>query len=397
MAWWNPRTWGRGSQGPALEHRVISTLPGIALDLNGGFAAPYSCSYRGALSIPGVHRAATLIADTIASLPQKAYRNRAGNPTEEVSYLILERPTYPLTRVEAWSGMILDLILNGNALALIASRDSSGTPNGLLPIPASQVGIRRTETGAVEYSYLGNTYTQNEVFHVRGPHEPGDVRGLGALELHFRTLDLAQGLTDQAQDIGKGVPSGLLKVLNPDATEADLRGVKSAWLAGQATRTIGVLNATTEFMPLAWNPTEAQLLETRKFSLTELALIFGIPPYFLNAENASGTYTNVQQEALNLVKYSLQGHIARIEQALSDLLPNGTKVELTLDALLRADTLTRFQAYSVALASQFMTVNEVRALENLAPVPWGDEPIRNATPAPPTQNQDPGDEVNNVD
>jgi HK97 family phage portal protein len=146
---------------------------------------------------------------------------------------------------------------------------------------------------------------------------------------------------------------------------------------------------------VAWNPSEAQLLETRKFSLVEIALILGVPAYFLNAENASGAYTNVQQEALNLVKYSLQGHISRIEQALSNLLPNGTKVELKLDALLRADTVTRYQAYAIGIANQFLTVNEVRALENMAPVAWGYQPVRNIAPNP--TNPDSGDEVNNVE
>ena len=396
MTWWNPRTWTRSETSGEIRNReVISYLPGISVDLNGGFLPQYANTYRGALSIPAVHRGVTLVADTIASLPQKAYRDRAGNPTEEVPYLLLTQPTYPLTRAEAWNGMVLDLVLNGNGLALIVSRDSAGIPNGLLPIPASQTGIRRNEEGAIEYSYLGNIYTQNEMLHIRGLHEPGDVRGYGVLELHFKTLELAHELTCQSADIGKGVPTGLLKVTNPDALEQDLRDVKTAWISGQASRTIGVLNATTEFQPVAWNPSEAQLLETRKFSLVEIALILGVPAYFLNAENASGAYTNVQQEALNLVKYSLQGHISRIEQALSNLLPNGTKVELKLDALLRADTVTRYQAYAIGIANQFLTVNEVRALENMAPVAWGYQPVRNIAPNP--TNPDSGDEVNNVE
>lgn len=397
MAWWNPRSWGK-SPSPEVQTRMITSLAGFELTMNGGYASETSglWAYRGVLSIPGVWRAATLISDTIASLPQKAYKDRPNGQTEVVRSILLDQPSYPHSRIDTWSSLILDLVMNGNAFAVIASRDANGTPTGIIPIPAMYVGVRRRDDGQLEYSYQTHRYTSNEVLHIRGPHQPGDLRGYGVLESHMRTLALAENLTEQAQDLGKGVPSGILKSLNPDLTPEEAAELKTAWLDSQSKRTIAVLNSSTEFEALAWKPTDAQLLETRKFSLTEIALLFGIPPHFLAAENGSGTYSNVQQEALNLIKYSLQGHISRIEQALTALMPSKVRVKLSLDALLRADTLTRYQAHSLALTSGWITPNEVRAMEDLPPLPeGGDKPYRQAeTPAPDPQNPGPGNPGN---
>lgn len=378
MAWYNPKTWGDGKAAPEVQTRLINSFAGFELAMNGGFAAQPSemWAYRGMLSIPGVWRAATLIANTVAALPQQAYRYKPGGEITQVPYILLDQPSYPHTRVDVWSSLVLDLVMHGNAFAVIATRNAAGVPTSIIPIPAVSVGVRWTEDGSIEYWYRDQTYTVNEVLHIRGPHQPGDLRGYGVLEQHMITLRTAQDLSEQARDISKGVPSGLLKSMNPDLTAEEAADLKATWRESQEHRTVAVLNATTDFQPLGWNPTDAQLLETRHFSLTEIALIFGIPSHFLLAASGKGseTYSNVQQEAMSLVKYALHAYISRIEQALSNLLPNGTQVKLSLDSLLRADTLTRYQAHQLAITSGWMTVNEVRAVEDLPPLPGGDTP-----------------------
>lgn len=377
MAWYNPRSWG-GKAAPEVQTRLINSFGGFELSVNGGFAAQPSelWAYRGMLAIPGVWRAATLTANTVAALPQQAYRYKPGGAITTVPYVLLDQPSFPHSRVDVWSSLVLDLVMHGNAFAVIATRNSAGVPTSIVPIPAVSVGVRWNEYGSIEYWYRDKTYQVNEVLHIRGPHQPGDLRGYGVLEQHMLTLRTAEDLSEQARDISKGVPSGLLKSMNPDLTEAEAIDLKSKWRESQERRTVAVLNATTDFQPLGWNPTDAQLLETRKFSLTEIALIFGIPSHFLLAASGKGseTYSNVQQEAMSLVKYSLHAYISRIEQALSNLLPNGTQVKLSLDSLLRADTLTRYQAHQLAITSGWMTVNEVRAVEDLPPLPGGDAP-----------------------
>jgi HK97 family phage portal protein len=338
-------------------------------------------SYRGGMGIPGAWRAANLISDLIGSVPWSAYRSRGNNddPTEELHPTppLLEQPHPPYPRIVTFSSWALDLVWHGNAFGIIAARNSDGYPTAVYPIPAQQVGARRVDIwvdyplpiGAVEYQVGGRIFTPFEVVHIMGPCQPGALRGFGVLEAHMDTLGLAAELQRQASSVSRhGVPTGKLTVTNPDATEQDMLDVKAAWLKAQRDRSIAVLNSTTEFEPLSWNPEELELVSARKFSLLEMANIFGIPPHFLGADVTSRTYSNIEQESLDLLKYSMSGHFGRFEQTLSQAFPRGTTVRADLDAFLRADTLTRFQSHQIAITSGFKTPDEVRDAEDMPPL-----------------------------
>jgi HK97 family phage portal protein len=339
--------------------------------------------YRGGMQIPGAWRAALLISDLLGAVPWGAYRQRAGNPIEQLDPIppLLEQPSPPDTRVTTFSSFALDLVWNGNAVGIVAARNSDGWPTATLPVPAEQVGVRRVTpnmysplpVGAIEYKVGGQSFGSDEVIHIKGPCPPGGLRGFGVLEAHMNgagTLDLAAEQSRQARNIAQsGVPTGKLKVSNPDATEADLKAAKDKWVQNQRDRTVAVLNAVTDFEPLAWNPEEMQLVEARKFSLHEIALVFGLPLSFLGADQSSRTYSNIEQEAINLLKFTLGGHLARFEQTLSLAFPRDTWVKANLDSVLRADTLSRYQAHQIGLTAGFLTLDEVRELEDRPPMP----------------------------
>lgn len=344
-------------------------------------------TYRGAMSIPGAWRAALLISDKLGSVPWHAYRSRTARPTERITPTppLLDQPSPPDTRMTTISSLALDLVWHGNAIGVIAARDRNGWPTAILPVPADQVGVRRVTdatyspfpVGAIEYQIGGRGYSTDQLVHIKGPCEPGALRGLGVLEAHLEsgTLELAQEQARQARSLSRhGVPTGVLKSANPDLTLTEAADLKRGWLSAQRDRTVAVLNATTEFEALSWNPEELQLIEARKFSLHEIALIFGLPLYFLGADQASRTYSNLEQEGISLIRDTLIGHLARIEQTLSLAFPRGTTVQADLDSVLRADTATRYGAYKVALDGGWLTIDEVRDRENLAPLP---------TPSPP--------------
>ncbi|PRX48676.1 HK97 family phage portal protein [Prauserella shujinwangii] len=339
-----------------------------------------SSIYRGAMTIPGAWRAALLISDLLGGVPWDAYRSRGGNPIEQLdpTPLLLEQPAPPDTRMTTMSSLALDLVWHGNAVGVIAARNRDGWPTALVPVPAEQVGVRRVPDnavaplppGTVEYQVGGLSFAPWEVLHIKGPCAPGALRGFGVLEAHLDgTLNLAMEQAKQAASISRhGVPTGVLKVSNPDATEGDLREAKEGWLRSQRDRTVAALNSTTEFEPLSWNPEELQLVEARKFSLHELALIFGLPLSFLGADQASRTYSNIEQEAINLLKFTLGGHLARFEQTFSQHMPRGTTAKANLDAILRADTLSRYRAHQIGLTAGFLTRDEVRELEDRPPL-----------------------------
>src|ERR1044071_5853210 len=130
------------------------------------------------------------------------------------------------------------------------------------------------------------------------------------------------------------------------------------------------------------------LVEARKFTLTEIELVFGLPVGWLGGQTSSRTYANIEQDAVNLIKFSLAGHIARFEQTLTLAFPRGTCARANLDAILRADTLTRYQAHQIGISTGFLTIDEARDLEHRPPIEMAkqndmpDEYVYDAVTAP---------------
>jgi HK97 family phage portal protein len=353
--------------------------------------------YRGGMSIPGAWRAAVLISDLLGGVPWHAYRSYGGQPVAmlDPTPMLLEQPNPPDTRMTTFSSWALDLIWDGNAVGVVAARNAQGWPTAAIPVPASMVGVRRITDrgmssqipiGALEYGIGTLRLGSQDVIHIKGPCEPGAVRGMGVLETHLNTLNLATEQNRQARSLSQhGVPTGVLKSENPDLTKVEATDLKTGWLAAQRDRTIAVLNATTSFEPLSWNPEELQLVEARKFTLTELELIFGLPVGWLGGMNSARQYSNIEQDAVNLLKFSLDGHLGRFEQTLSLAFPRGTTVRANLDAILRADTLTRYQAYAIGLDKGFLISDEVREMEHRAPLPEPKAPPMILPPADPNQ------------
>lgn len=260
-----------------------------------------SASYQGGVSIPGADRAAVLLSDLIGQAPWDAYRKVIGGPEIciEPTPLMLDQPNPPDTRMTSLSSLALDLIWHGNGIALISARNALGWPTAFIPMSALFVGVRRVTDwidspvpiGDVEYAVGNMRLSAQDVIHIKGPCAPGAVRGMGVLEKHLNTLQLASDLNRQARSISQhGVPTGVLEVANPDVTETEIKDLKASWLRSQQDRTIAVVNPSVKFTPLAWNPEQLQLVEARRMSLSELELVFGLPPGWLGGMNSARQY-----------------------------------------------------------------------------------------------------------
>lgn len=337
-------------------------------------------TYRGAMGIPGAWRASVMLSDLLGQIPWDAYREYAGAPEEKIypTPPLLEQPAPPDTRMTTFSSLGLDLIFHGNGVGVVAARNFAGWPTAMLPVPAQMCGVRRITKyddsplpiGALEYSIGQMKLGSQDVIHIKGPCEPGAVRGMGVLEAHLNTFSLAQEQSKQARSLSNhGVPTGVLKSDNPDLKDDEAADMKAKWLANQTSRSIAVLNSTTSFTPLSWNPEELQLVEARKMTLTELELVFGLPVGWLGGQTSSRTYANIEQDVANLLKFSLAGHLARFEQTLTLAFPRGTCARGNTDAVLRSDTKTRYEAHEIALKNGFLTADEVRELEHRPPLP----------------------------
>lgn len=395
------------AQRPAAEH-VRQAGDVFQMIIDGTPQTFPTTLFRGGLSLPGAWRATLKISDAIGSVPWHLWREDGdGKPVEKLPRpLLLEQPAPPDERMTTFSSWGMDLVWHGNAIGVWAARDANGIPTAVLPIPADQVGVRRIgweamsalPVGAIEYQIAGQKFAPWEILHIKGPCRPSDVRGFGVLEAHLSgltgenagTLDLAKALQIQAQSVSQhGVPTGYLKSDNPDLLQTEADDLKAKWLAAQANaRTIAVLNATTSFTPLAWKPDEMQLLEARKMSLLEQALVFGVQPSDLGVETSNRTYRNDNAEDVKFVKWGLRGHISRFQSALSAAFPAGQCVIADLDDYTLPDPLERAQAAQIRLQSKQTTQNEERSLEGRPPVEGGDEFAQ--PPAPPAPDPNPG-------
>lgn len=343
--------------------------------------------YRGGMGIPAAARAAEFIADLVGGLTWDAYRD---DPNEDLARkihprpLLLEQPAPPRPLITTVASMALDYLWHGNTIGVKVGFDADNNSSGLIPVSAEDVWIKQVLPGdgiplpigsfAYAISLLPGLpqqwFGQDEVIHIMGPSEPHAVRGMGVLENHLATLDLAREQARQAgSSTGGGVPTGVLTSDDPDLTETDANDISNAWMTKQRDRKVAVLNATTHYQALAWNPTEAQLVEARGLSMHEIGLIFGLDPSWLGKSDAGGgTYANVEQRATNLLKFDKPaGLVRRFEAGFSSALAPGTYAKANLDALLRSDTLSRYQAHALAFG-KWLTADEIRRIEDRPPL-----------------------------
>lgn len=393
----------RSVPGPGVRYDVTDLATGNLREtftVNYGTAPDWPASaYRNGMSIPGAWRGSLILSELLGAAPWQAFRKATGDDPAprliDPSPSLLQQPSPPETAVDSWGAAALDYIWNGNAIGVWASRDRAGWPTSVVMVPAESVMVRRVDErnyplpmGAIEYLIGSLSFTPDEILHIKGPHEPGGLRGWGVLEAHMNTIGAAQQLGADAHTI-HGVPTGVLKSENPDLTPKEARKMKAAWLESQRTRTVAVLNASTSFEALAWNPRDAQLIEARKFSLSEWELIFGLPVGWLGGQTSSRQYSNIEQDAINLIKFTLNGHLTRFKQSLTQAFPRGVFVEPDLDALLASDTMNRYTAYAVATGGKpWLLPSEVRARERLAAVEGIDDTA--TAPAAPAEPGKPG-------
>jgi HK97 family phage portal protein len=324
-----------------------------------------------ALRLSAVWACVRLLADTISTLPVDVYRK--GDPDRQIpTPALLQAPSDAFGTIEWLHAVMSSLALRGNAYGVITGRTgAAGWPAQIELLSPDVVSVYRDEAGRIGYRIGGVEYDRADIFHVRAFTVPGSLVGLSPVE--YARQSIGVGLAAEqfgARFFGdNATPSALIvskTSISPDAAER----VKARWRAAhEGRRDLAVLTGDVEFHPLTISPNESQFVETQRFTVAQIARLFGVPPEMIGGEaGGSLTYANVEQRALDFVTFALGPWVARIESALSSLLPRGQVVKLNTGALLRADLLTRYQAHEIGIRSGFLTVNEARDLENRPPL-----------------------------
>lgn len=275
--------------------------------------------------------------------------------------------------------------LRGNVVGQVTERQGNGLPATIMLHHPDDVSVvpDPEQPLRVKWMVRGKQIPTQDVWHRRVYPTPGRTLGLSPIAMHAVTIQ--QGLYAQnfgAQWFLDGAhPSAILTNKNAavkDIDQGTARAVKDRFLAAiRGTREPAVLGNGWEYQQIQIAAGESQFLETQKYTAAECARIYGpgMPEILGYETGGSMTYANIEQRSVDLLTYTLDPWLTRVERLLSELLPQPQYVRFDRKALLRTDALTRFQKHAIALKNALQPINEIRTLEeDLEAVPWGDSP-----------------------
>jgi HK97 family phage portal protein len=270
--------------------------------------------------------------------------------------------------------IMVSLLLRGNAYGIVTGRSGST----LLPVQVElahpeHVTVSTENDGAVTYRLGPDVIDPADLWHVRAYTFPGAVLGLSPVEYARQTIGL--GLAAEkfgAQWFGDGsIPSGVIYADRDPKAEGAAK-LKAEWVAARRHNREPAVLAGARFEPISVKPEESQFLGTLDANRNAIAGIFGVPPEMVAGTTAGPlAYTSPEMRSLDLLTYTVRGWLVRLENAISALLPSTQVARFNAAAMVRVDLKSRCEAHEIALRAGFLTVNEVRALEDRGPLPGG--------------------------
>lgn len=342
-----------------------------------------------ALQISAVFACCKILAESVACLPLHVYKRDGGSKTlateHPLYYLLHDAPNGEMTAYSFKETTMLNLLTNGNAYSEIRY-DGHGI-SGLYPLQSSRMTIKRDDSNQLVYTYRPSTgenehmktpaeitFRRHEILHIPALGFDG-INGYSPIAMARNAIGVAMACEEYgAKFFENGArPSGILKV--PHVLK-DPQKLSESWQAaygGENSGKTAVLEEGVEYQQLSVNQNDAQFLETRKFQIAEIARIFRVPLHMIN-ELDRATFSNITQQSLEFITYTLTPYLVRLEQGFNKALFNETErgkyfVKFNVDGFLRGDYETRMRGYQTALQSGILSVNEVRELEDLNSIP----------------------------
>lgn len=330
-----------------------------------------------------VFASVNLIAGLTSSLPIDGYTGKGQDRREITLPGFFTDPDGSGQGLGDWLYQLLySWLLRGNAIGEILAVDSMGRPAQIWLQHPDSCSAYRGQDGRPVWRFGGREVPNERVWHRRMYPVPGKVLGMSPIALHATSI--GQGLAAEAFGLrwfeDGAHPSSILQNENAQTvTQEQAATVKARFMAAiRGNREPVVLGAGWKYQAVQVAPNESQFLDTQKYTAAECARIFGpgIPEVLGYETGGSMTYANVEQRSLDLLKFTLDRYLVRVEDVLStDILARPRYIKVNRDALLATDLLSRYKAHELALKNQWKVVNEVRRLEDLPPVEWGDGPV----------------------
>ena len=347
---------------------------------------------RTAMQTTAVYACVRILAEAVASLPLHVYEYQDDGGKKLVYdhplyYLLHDEPNPEMTSFVFRETLMSHLLIWGNAYAQII-RDGAGRVLGLYPLLPDKMEVQRDDKGNIYYVYSRNS-DENPMFKEYGniklkAEDVLHIPGLGFDGLiGYSPIAMAKnavGMTLACEEYGASFfanganPGGVLEhpgvMKDPskvrESWNSVYRGVSNA-------HKIAVLEEGMKYQQIGIPPEEAQFLETRKFQINEIARLYRIPPHMVGDLDKS-SFSNIEQQSLEFVKYTLDPWVIRWEQSLQrSLLLPGEKgkyfIKLNVDGLLRGDYQSRMNGYAVGRQNGWFSANDIREMENMNPIP----------------------------
>ncbi len=360
----------------------------------GGSTAGKAVTEHSAMQMTAVYACVRILSEAIAGLPLHLYRyNDDGGKEKALEhplYLLLhDEPNPEMSSFVFRETLMTHLLLWGNAYAQII-RNGKGEVVALYPLMPNRMTVDRDSQGKLYYSYqMSNSdaptmpsgtviLKPSDVLHVPGLGFDGLV-GYSPIAMAKNAIGLAIATEEfGAKFFANGAtPGGLLEY---PGTVKDPDRVRESWNKGfsgsQNAGKVAILEEGMKYTPISIAPEQAQFLETRKFQINEIARIFRVPPHMVGDLEKS-SFSNIEQQSLEFVKYTLDPWVVRWEQSIQRTLLTAEEkkqyfVKFNLEGLLRGDYQSRMNGYATARQNGWMSANDIRELENLDRIPASD-------------------------
>jgi len=333
--------------------------------------------------VNAIFSAVSLISDTISTLPVDSYIRRDGARFAfRPRPAWVQQPDVDTTKEAFYGSLIVSMLLDGNGFVRVF-RDGAGRVVNMTVLNPAKVEIRKDKVGGVTYVYEGEgkPLNKNELMHIPDVVRPGETRGISRVTALKDNFGLALALESYAaRFFGQGASTqGIIEFpgnLTPEQAKQLVDGFDARHKGFRKSHKTGVLSGGAKYVNTSVENDKAQFIDSRRMAVEDVARAFNIPPHLLGLPGTN-TYSSVEQNNIAFVTHTLRPIVQKLESAFTPLManePGGTTafIKFTLDGLLRGDANSRFTAYSTGLQAGYLTINDIRRLEDLPPVDGGE-------------------------
>ena len=359
-----------------------------AIDFSTAFGSGVSVTPETALTFTAVWSAIRLLSESVSSLPISVFKKETNGDTIEAindpSYSLLKfKPNSYQNKITFFEKIMMDLCVNGNSYVYI-ERNRLAKPTGLYCLNYEDVTIKNQDNLLYYEDKKKRTIHESDnILHFTGLTTEG-VTGLSPITQNMKSIGWSQAIEEYGNTFFKNGAklSGVLqtdRALSETAIDRLRSSFNNTYSKLTGANQTAILEEGLTFKPINISPEQAQFLASRTFSIEEICRIWNIPPHMLG-DLSKSSFNNIEMQSQEFVTYTLMPYLTRIEMELNLKLFRTSEigkmfVKFNTAGLLRGNIKDRADYYKTAIANGWMSINEVRAKENMNKIQDGDKHV----------------------